>query len=193
MNHPVHMGAHKNEYKRKVDWRGRGLVVTSRDQLLELRFAPKFKSWPKLVQRLENHGHSCEVKLAGKNLSVSTTAKLQDLQTLLWNRSKKKKPTQGLIFLAPVLVVIGALSFSLQTENESTLVKPELIPREVCGIKYLESEIVADSPNPKILERISSRMGGIESGTFVCGDNRYNYTLDLNEPKRVISLLKLDS
>ena len=187
------MGAHENEHKRKVEWRGRGLVVTSRDELLELRFAPNFKSWPKLVRRLENHGYSCEVKLARKAVSVSTTATLQNIQMSLGDRRKTKKPTQRLIIVAPVVVALGALSFSLQTENDSTPFKPELIPREACEIEYLKSEIVADSPSPKILERASSRMGGIESGIFVCGDDNYNYTLVLKEPKRVISLLKLDS
>ena len=187
------MGAHENEHKRKVEWRGRGLVVTSRDELLSLRFAPNFKSWPKLVRRLENHGYSCEVKLARKAVSVSTTATLQNIQMSLGDRRKTKKPTQRLIFVAPVVVALGALSFSLQTENDSTPFKPELKPREACEIEYLKSEIVADSPSPKILDRASSRMGGIESGIFVCGDNSYNYTLVLKEPKRVISLLKLDS
>ena len=187
------MGAHENDQKRNALWRGRGLEINSREELLELRFAPNFKSWPKLVRRLENHGYSCEVKLVGKTLSVSTTANLQNIQTLIGDRRKTKKPRRRLIFMAPVVVALGALSFSLQTENDSTPFKPELIPREACGIKYLESEIVADSPSPKILERISSRMGGIESGFFVCGDDRFNYTLALKEPKRVISLLKLDS
>lgn len=193
MNHPVLMGAHENDQKRKPLWSRRGLVVSSREELLELKFAPNFNSWPKLVRRLENYGYSCEVKLAGKTLSVSTKANLQNIQTLLGDRRKTKKATQRLIILAPVLVVLGALSFSLQAENDSTAFKTQRIPEKECGTQYLTRAIVSDSPDPKILDRTSSRMGGIESGTFVCGEDSYNYTLELNEPKRVIILLKLDS
>jgi hypothetical protein len=186
------MGTHETEQKRKAVWSRRGLVISSHNGLNVLKFAPHFNSWPKLVRRLENHGYPCEVNLVGKNLVVSTTAELQVIQMLLENRRVKNKPKLRMTLLTPVLVVLGALSFTLQPQTFSTQSKAQLITEDKCGIEDLSHAIVADSPNPNILDRTSSRLGGIESGTFVCEDKSFSYTLELTKPKRVINLLKLN-
>ena len=187
------MGAHEHLKSHKAVWVGRALSITSRDELHELKFQPHFKSWPKLVRRLKNHGHICEVKLVGRTLSVTTTAGLREIQTLLGSRRNVKKQRYRIIFVTPVVAVLGALAFTLQPENYSTGSKVELFHYDECGIEKLTEAIVSDWPNSVILERTSSRLGGIESGTFVCDDQRFTYTLELQEPKRVISLSELDS
>jgi hypothetical protein len=192
MNNPFSMGVHEQKRESKTVWTRQGLVVTSTDELLEIKFAPHFKSWPKLVRRLEIQGSSCEVKLVGKTLSVITTAELQHIQTLLGNRRLIKKPKLRFILLAPGLVVLGALSFALQPQNYSTQLRVESIPNDECGIEYLSKAIISDSPNPNLLEKTSSNLGGIESGTFFCAEAKFGYTLELKEPKRLIRMLKLD-
>jgi hypothetical protein len=187
------MGAHEHEKKDKTVWTRQGLVITCRGELREMNFAPHFKSWPKLVRRLENHGFSSEMKLVGKTLSVTTSAELQQIQTLLGNRRLIKKPKLRLFLVAPVLVLLGALSFALQPQDYSTQLKAESITNDECGIEYLSNAIISDSPNPNLLEKTSSSLGGIESGTFVCEAKRFRYTLSLKEPKRVINIFVLDS
>jgi hypothetical protein len=192
MNNPFSMGVHEQKRESKTVWTRQGLVVTSTDELLEIKFAPHFKSWPKLVRRLEIQGSSCEVKLVGKTLSVITTAELQHIQTLLGNRRLIKKPKLRLFLVAPVLVLLGAFSLSLRPQNYSTQLKAESITNDECGIEYLSNAIISDSPNPNLLERTSSSLGGIESGTFFCAEAKFGYTLELKEPKRLIRMLKLD-
>jgi hypothetical protein len=187
------MGAHEQKRGRKIVWTGKGLVITCREELREMKFAPHFKSWPKIVQRLENHGFSCEMKLVGKTLSVTTSAELQQIQALLGNRRMMKKSKLWLILLTPVLLVLGSLSFTIQPQSHSTELKAKSIQNDKCGIEHLAKAIISDFPNTNVLERTSSRLGGIESGAFVCEGAKFSYTLELKEPKRVISLLKLDS
>lgn len=192
MNNPVFMGAHEYVKGRKAAWKGQGLVITFRGEHLEMKFAPHFKSWPKIVRRLEYQGSSCELKLVGKTLSVTTTAELERIQSLLGNRRMIKKPNLRPILVALVLLVFGAISFTLQPHNDSTKLKVESTLSDECGIDYLTNAIISDLPNPNLLNRTTSSLGGIESGTFVCNDNRFSYTISLKNPKRVISLLKLD-
>jgi hypothetical protein len=186
------MGVHENDRKHKGMRSGHGLRVSYRNDLLELTFAPHFKSWPKLVRRLEIHGFSCEVMLVGNTISVATAADLNLIKTSVANHRQKNSPQKRLFLVLPVLAVAGALAFTLQPQNYSTSSTAELIPSYECGVEYLTEAIVSESPNPNILGRTSSRLGGIETGTFACEDKSFSYTLELTEPKRVISVLELD-
>ena len=187
------MGTHKYEQKPRAVSKGKGIKVDSQVGFHVLTFGPNFKSWPKLVRRLESHDYSCQLELIGKALTVTTTAELQDIKKLLGNRKKKTNPKLRLILATPVLLALGALSITLQPENYSTQAEAELIAIDDCGIGYLTNTIVSETPHPKILNRRSSQLGGIETGTFVCGNSTFSYTLDLKEPKRVLSVLELDS
>lgn len=166
-----------------------GVRLTTFDDHTEISFGGLAGGWLKSLKRLEALGYEASVSLTGRTAKIRTNASITTIQEVLKRYRSKRSLLVWLLLPMPVLGLLGFIPTHHVTKKAPIKIVPVL---DLCSKQSLESWLISGSGDTpaKLLE--SSSMGGVTAGLIECNGERYSYTLELKEPKRVLKLERLD-
>jgi hypothetical protein len=188
------MGNHA-ALKIKTNWMNfAGYQLQNGDRSMHIRTRGWSHAWPVLAHKLEKHQalKGLEPSVGGGVTLVAELTETTLMNLLSSHRAQSKKLKAWLIGL--ILPMIALLAFIPLGGGEVQSKKITISqPIDPCGVPTLEAWLMGTGTVVEARLEKSTSLGGVVVGTLECKGSRYSYTLGSKEPKRVISLKKLDS
>ena len=185
------MPSHRRIPTNPIVKRVRGVTVHTCEQGCVIRFSLFARAWPSLAKGFRSRGFTVSPKIVGARVQLQVNSSLEESVAIASGRSKVRKPKFFIVASsATALASAIAIAAFVPSPEVNSLEKFKPLP---CSPEMITVALESESTESAISLEREFKIGGVASGTVTCDDTRYSYALELQEPKRVLKLEKLDS